>query len=97
MPETHHQSLQIKAEKSEEYKQIFADGAYTILGQESGTIIFFSDSIDPQTNEDGLLKIDTVNRNFLIEIRMSPITYENLINSMIERRENLKNTKKPSE
>ena len=54
----------IIAEKSDDFKQIFADGAYTWLGPESRTLTFFADCIDPNVDNEGLLNVKTVKKIF---------------------------------
>jgi len=92
MSETHQNPPKIIAEKDEDFKQIFADGVYTWLGTESGTLSFFVDSVDPAVDEKGALQIKTVKRRFKVEIRMSPVVYNNLIAWMTERRDLLEKT-----
>jgi hypothetical protein len=76
---------QLIGEKSEDFKIIFVDGMYTWLGNETGTITFFYDSLpDKMLREDGLLDVSTLKRIFPIEIRMRRSTYVSLIQFMIE-------------
>jgi hypothetical protein len=86
----------IIAEKNEDFKQIFADGAYTWLGTDSGTITFFTDNFVPEIDGTGNLQIKSIKRHFLVEIRMSPMMYDNLINWMIERKKILEEAQKIS-
>ncbi len=76
----------IIAEKTDDFKQIFVDGAYTWLGDDTGTITFFADTFVPELDEHANLQIKTIKRNFPVEIRMSHNTYVNLINWMIDRK-----------
>jgi hypothetical protein len=72
-------------EKAPDYKVVFADGVYTWLGGETGTINFFYDVLpDKMLDNEGMLDIDNVKRIFPVEIRMRRSTYVNLIEFMTE-------------
>lgn len=84
----------IIAEKNEEFKQIFADGVYTWLGKDTGTLTFFADSFVPEIDEKGNLQVKTIKKSFSFEVRMSSDLYLNLINWMIERKKFLDESQK---
>ncbi len=84
----------IIAGKSEDFKQIFADGAYTWFGGDSGTITFFTDSADPSVDDKGNLQVKTVQRKFSVEIRMTHEMYASLIDWMIDRKKAFEESQK---
>jgi hypothetical protein len=82
-------------EKTEDFKVVFADGTFTWLGTETGTITFFYDVMpDQMVTEEGVLELSTVKRVFPVEIRLRRSTYNNLINFMIEQVKIIENFEK---
>jgi len=87
----------IIAEKSDDFKLFFADGVYTWLGTDSGTLSFFMDEMDPVIDDNGVLHAKSIKRKFVVEIRMSPSLYDSIIKWMIERKQILESTIEKSE
>jgi len=78
-------------EKSEDFKQIFADGVYIWLNPDSGTLTFFIDAMDtPELDENGAARITSVKRKLLVEIRLTSMLYDNIITWMTQQKETLK-------
>ncbi len=68
--------------KSSDFKVINADGIYTWVNSNAGTIMFFDDIIEPEFNPDASLNIKTIKRTFTIEIRMTREMYQKVIEWM---------------
>jgi len=76
---TDEQKLVIIPEKSPDYKVVFADGGYTWVNSNSGTITFFNDTFVPDVSPDGSLNIKSIKRVFTIEVRMTRDMYQKVI------------------
>jgi len=87
-------NVEILAEKAPDYRVISVDGAYTWLNQQSGSIDFFCDVIEPEVDNEGTLSIPRVRRVFLFQLRMTRQFYEALIEYMTLNQENLKEAEK---
>lgn|GEM_PF-1603360 len=72
----------INAEKSSDFKTLFADGAYTWVNSASGTLIFFNDTFEPNLNPDGSINFKSIKRTFTVEIRITREMYKNIIGWM---------------
>jgi|WetSurMetagenome_2_1015567.scaffolds.fasta_scaffold288474_1 hypothetical protein len=72
-------------EKPDDFKVIFADGCFTWLQRETGTITFFYDVFsDEMVNSNGAFDVSKIKRVFPVEIRMRRSAYTNLLKFMIE-------------
>jgi len=71
-----------ETKKSPEYKVIHVSGAIVGLNPNEGTIIIFQDKIIPKTNPDGSMAIETIEREILAELKMSPVQFKSLAQIM---------------
>ncbi|MEM1623542.1 MAG: DUF3467 domain-containing protein [Sulfolobales archaeon] len=64
--------------KAEDYKTLHASGAIVTLNPNEATIIFFVEKPIPKVNPDGSMTIETVERELLVEIKLSPVGMKSL-------------------
>jgi len=75
----------IETKKADNYRVIHSTGALGVLNPNEGSLIFFIDKIIPRTNPDGSMTIDSIERELLIEIKMSPLQFKALAYYMMNR------------
>lgn len=64
--------------KAVDYKTIHASGAIVTLNPNEATIIFFVEKPVPKVNPDGSMVIEAVERELLVEIKLSPVGVKSL-------------------
>jgi hypothetical protein len=71
-----------ETKKAPDYKVYHISGAMVGLNPNEGTIIIFQDKIVPKTNPDGSMVIDTIEREIIAELKMSPVQFKSLAQIM---------------
>ncbi len=61
--------------KDRDYQVFHIDGVYGGLDPEKGSLVFFVDIPKVQVNNDGSMDSDTIERQFLFEVRMTPAIF----------------------
>ena len=74
-----------ETKRASDYKVVHATGALGVLNPGEGSLIFFVDRVIPKTNPDGSMTIDMIERELLIEIKMSPVQFKALTMFMMNR------------
>ena len=69
--------------RSEIYRVVHASGALVSLNPNEGTIIFFVDRLTPKVNPDGSMSVEVVERELLIEVKLSPVGFKSLAMALL--------------
>ncbi len=64
--------------KSDSYRVLHASGAIVTLNPNEATIIFFVEKPVPRVNPDGSMAIEAVERELLVEVKLSPVGMKSL-------------------
>jgi hypothetical protein len=64
--------------RSDDYRVLHASGAIVTLNPNEATIIFFVEKPVPKVNPDGSMAIEAVERELLVEIKLSPVGVKSL-------------------
>ncbi len=69
--------------RAEDYKTLHASGAIVALNPNEATIIFFVEKPVPRVNPDGSMAIETVERELLVEVKLSPVGMKSLAMALL--------------
>lgn len=69
------QKIEFTGSRDSNYLVYQIDGVYGGLDPEKGSLIFFVDMPKVQVNNDGSMDTESIERQFLFEVRMTPGTF----------------------
>ncbi len=69
--------------RSGDYRTLHASGAIVALNPNEATIIFFVEKPIPRVNPDGSMVIEAVERELLVEIKLSPVGMKSLAMALL--------------
>lgn len=67
-----------ETKRATDYKVIHVSGVVGGINPNEGTIIVFIDKLIPKTNPDGTMIIDTIERELVVELKMSPLQFKSI-------------------
>jgi len=67
-----------ETKRAADYKVIHVSGVVGGINPNEGTIIVFIDKLIPKTNPDGTMIIDTIERELVVELKMSPLQFKSI-------------------
>lgn len=74
--------------RAEDYRTLHASGAIVTLNPNEATIIFFVEKPVPKVNPDGSMVIETVERELLVELKLSPVGMKSLTLALLNNLQN---------
>lgn len=75
--------IKIKVTRSPDYKVIHATGAFVMVNVAEGTLVFFVDKAMVEGSAE-LIKLSGIEREFVVEVKMSPHTFRELAELMMK-------------
>jgi hypothetical protein len=77
--------VKFELSKSPEYKVIYINGVFGGLSPDEGRMIFYVDRLVPEMLEEpaGAMKLEKINRELVIDIRMSSAQFKSIAEWMI--------------
>jgi hypothetical protein len=82
MSESKEGKIEIKITQSPDFKMVFATGVFGGLSPLDGRMLFYVDRTKPKVVDERLLRTDFVEREFQVEVHMSPQQFVSVYNWM---------------
>ncbi|MGB9728931.1 MAG: DUF3467 domain-containing protein [Thermoprotei archaeon] len=67
-----------ETKRAADYKVVHVSGVVGGINPNEGTIIVFVDKLVPKTNPDGTMAIDSIERELIMELKMSPLQFKSI-------------------
>jgi len=65
-----------EVKKSDDYKAIFVSGVFGTLTPNEGVMVVYTDRIKPSVEPTGALRLESVERELQVELKMSPQVFK---------------------